>query len=337
MNLSDYPAIDHPVPPVVQTPGRRPGTVSLSVVAPCYNESTVLHEFHQRMTAACRSLGSDYEIILVNDGSCDETWEILLDLASRDAQLVCISLSRNHGHQLALTAGLRYCRGEHIFIIDADLQDPPELLGAMVALADKGADVVYGKRRKRAGESAFKKLTAHVFYRVLNTLTDRQIPKDTGDFRLISRRVLEVINSMPENHRFMRGMISWAGFRQVPILYDRSPRFAGGTKYTVRKMVDFAIDAITSFSVKPLRLAFYTAFLLSLLSLLLLAYSIFAYFVFNTIRGWTSIMAVMLFFLSAQFLFLGLIGEYVGRMYLEVKQRPLFIVQDVVYGKCPEQ
>jgi dolichol-phosphate mannosyltransferase len=308
------------------------GTVRLTVVSPCFNEADVLLEFHERVTEVCRRLVPDYEIVLVDDGSSDATWPILAELASRDPHMVCISLSRNHGHQIALTAGLHYCRGERILIIDADLQDPPELLGEMMKLADEGNDVVYGMRKTRAGESVYKKLTAYLFYRVLNALADREIPKDTGDFRLITRRVLDILNAMPENHRFIRGMISWAGFRQVPLLYDRHARFAGETKYTLRKMLSFGLDAITSFSVKPLRLAFYAAFIISGASVLLLAYSVFAYFATNTVRGWTSLIAVMLFFLSAQFLVLGLIGEYLGRMYLEAKRRPLFVVQNVVYG-----
>jgi dolichol-phosphate mannosyltransferase len=314
---------------------RRDATTKLSAVAPCYNEAAVLVEFHRRMSAACGTVTDDYEIVLVNDGSSDGSWPLLLSLAAEDPHVVAINLSRNHGHQLALTAGLAYCRGERILIIDADLQDPPELLSEMMALCDRGADIVYGKRRSRAGESIFKRLTAFLFYRLLNLFTDQHIPEDTGDFRLITRRVLDVLNSMPENHRFIRGMISWVGFRQVPFLYDRSPRFAGETKYKLRKMLRFALDAVTSFSVRPLRLAFYAGGAFCVLSILLLAYSIAAYFVDKTIRGWTSLMAVMLFFLAAQFLVLGLIGEYVGRLYMETKHRPLFIVADIVVGGRP--
>lgn len=248
-----------------------------------------------------------------------------------------MNLSRNHGHQLALTAGLSHCSGERIFIIDADLQDPPELLGEFMEAMDADVDVVYGKRRSRAGESGFKKGSAFLFYRILNLFVDQPIPADTGDFRLISRRVLNVFNSMPENHRFIRGMIAWVGFRQEPLSYDRSPRFAGDTKYTLAKMFRFALDAITSFSVKPLRLAFYAGFILSGLSVLLIVFAVSAYFANDTVRGWTSLAAGFLFFMGAQFLFLGLIGEYVGRMYLEAKQRPLFVIQEVVRaGSFPE-
>lgn len=308
------------------------GLPVLSVVAPCLNEAAVLPEFHRRVTAACRRITDRYEIIVVNDGSSDASWPVLMSLSATDPRLIAVNLSRNHGHQLALSAGLSYCSGERILIIDADLQDPPELLGEMLEICEAGADVVYGQRRSRARETIFKKITAFLFYRLLNWLTEQNIPRDTGDFRLITRRVLDVFHAMPEKHRFIRGMISWVGFRQVPLPYDREPRFAGRSKYTLRKMFHFALDAITSFSVRPLRLAFYAGGLLCALSLAVMAYSIYAWFVQATIRGWTSIMSVMLFFVAAQFIFLGLIGEYVGRLYIEAKQRPLFIVQDVIVG-----
>ena len=314
-------------------PVKAAGSVRLTVVSPCYNESSVLPQFHERVSDVCRRLVPDYEVVLVDDGSSDDTWAIMSALAAHDPHLVCISLSRNHGHQLALTAGLHYCRGERILIIDADLQDPPELLDDMMKVVDEGYDVVYGMRRTREGESAFKKGTAFLFYRLLNAFADREIPKDTGDFRLITRRVLEILNAMPENHRFIRGMVSWAGFRQTPFMYDRKARAAGETKYPLRKMLAFALDAITSFSVKPLRLAFYAGMMLSAISILLLAYSVYAYFATNTVRGWTSMIAIMLIFFSIQFLFIGLIGEYLGRMYLEAKRRPLFVVNHVLYGE----
>jgi dolichol-phosphate mannosyltransferase len=314
-----------------------PGSLPLSVVVPCYNEAAVLAECHRRIAAACQSVTSDYEILFVNDGSSDDTWPILLSLAHTDSRVVALDLSRNHGHQLALSAGLARCRGERILIIDADLQDPPEALPEMMKLADQGVDVVYGKRRSRAGETIFKRVTAFLFYRLLNYFTEQNIPEDTGEFRLITRCVLQVFNSMTENHRFIRGMISWVGFRQAPYLYDRSPRLAGETKYTLWKMMHFALDAITSFSVKPLRIAFYVGFALCGMSLVLLLYSVYSYFVHETVRGWTSIMSVILLFLAAQFLFLGLIGEYVGRLYLEAKNRPLFVVRQVVGGRQSSQ
>lgn len=303
--------------------------IELSVAVPCCNESAVLPEFYRRVTAACAGVTRQYEIVFVDDGSSDGTWPVIRSLAENDSRVVGLSLSRNHGHQLALTAALSYCRGSRILILDADLQDPPELLPKMMSILDGGADVVYGKRNSRAGESLFKRFTAFLFYRLLNLFADQSIPEDTGDFRLITRRVLDVFNSMPENHRFIRGMISWVGFRQVALPYDRQPRLHGDTKYTLTAMFRFALDAITSFSVKPLRLGFYAAFALCGLSILLLGYSIYGYFfVRGVVPGWTSIMAVILFFLAAQFLLLGVIGEYVGRLYLEVKHRPLFMIQD---------
>jgi len=322
--------------PVRQT-AQNCGTLALSAVAPCYNEASVLPEFHRRISAACRTVTPDYEIVLVNDGSSDGTWPAMLMLAQADSHVVALDLSRNHGHQLALSAGLSCCRGQRIFIIDVDLQDPPEALPAMMELADEGFDVVYGKRTSRAGESVFKRVTAFVFYRLLNLFTEEHIPEDTGDFRLITRRVLDVFNSMPENHRFIRGMISWVGFRQTPYLYDRAPRLAGHTKYTFRRMLRFAVDAITSFSVKPLRLAFYMGLALSGMALILLVYSVYAYFAQETVRGWTSLISVLLFFLAAQFLFLGLIGEYVGRLYIETKHRPLFVIREIVRGQSSER
>lgn len=304
--------------------------VELSVVAPCYNEAEVLPEFLRRVTAVCREAADTYEIVLVNDGSSDQTWGVIRSFAATDPHVVCVNLSRNHGHQIALTAGLTYCRGERILVIDSDLQDPPELLPEMMLLVDAGADVVYGQRRTRPGESVLKRFTAFAFYRLLNSLADQRIPEDTGDFRLITRRVLHVVNAMPEAHRFIRGMVSWAGFRQVPLLYDRAPRFAGSTKYPFRKMWMFAMDAITSFSVKPLRLAFYAGFLLCGVAFAVFAYSIYVWFASNTVRGWTSIVSILLFFFASQFIVLGLIGEYLGRLYLEVKRRPLFIIDEVV-------
>lgn len=228
-------------------------TVKLSAVVPCFNEQDCLHELHARLSDSCRSaVGEDYEIILVNDGSRDGTWAIMQELAAHDPRLFAVNLARNHGHQLALTAGLSLSQGERIFIMDADLQDPPELLSAMLARMDaEEAEVVYGQRRVRAGETAFKKATANAFYRLLSRLAEVDIPRNTGDFRLMSRRALDVILAMPEQSRFVRGMVAWIGMKQLPFLYDRAPRYAGQTKYPLRKMIGFAIDAITGFSTSP--------------------------------------------------------------------------------------
>jgi dolichol-phosphate mannosyltransferase len=274
----------------------------------------------------------DYEILLVNDGSTDETWPLLVSLSAADPHVVAVNLSRNHGHQLALTAGLALCRGERILILDADLQDPPELLPEMMAALDAGADVAYGQREHRDGETAFKRATAYCFYRMMNLVADQRIPEDSGDFRLITRRVLRVFCAMPERHRFIRGMINWVGFQQVGIRYRRASRSTGKSKYTVGRMAGFALDAITSFSIRPLRLALYAGFLLCVASMAMLVVSIWAYLSHDTVRGWTSLTSLILLFFAAQFLFLGLIGEYLGRLYMESKARPLFIIDAVVSG-----
>jgi len=306
------------------------GALGLSAVVPCYDEEEVLPELYRRLSAACREcVGDDHEIVLVNDGSRDETWSGIKDLSSKDPHIVGVDLSRNYGHQIALTAGLSICRGERILIIDADLQDPPELLRDMLALADQGADVVYGQRRTRAGETRLKKITAAYFYRLLWLLSDIDIPVDSGDFRLMSRRALKALLSMPEQIRYLRGMVTWVGYNQVPILYDRAERFASATKYPLRKMIRFSLDAITGFSVKPLRIASYTGAILALLSLLMISYTVYAWMVGDVVAGWASVMTVVLVLGSANMLILGVIGEYLGRLFVEAKRRPLFIIQEI--------
>lgn len=305
-------------------------SVALSVVAPCYNEADGLQELYARVTAASRSVvGDNYEIVLINDGSSDATWSSIRALAESDPHVVGVDLSRNHGHQLALSAGLTVCRGERILIIDADLQDPPELLPKMMALMDDGADVVYGQRIERAGESWFKKSTASMFYRVLRALADVNIPRDTGDFRLMSRQALDILNSMPEQHRFIRGMVSWIGLDQRPLLYNRHARFAGATKYPVKKMIRFAIDAITGFSIRPLRMAVYFGMLFGLGGIATLFYILYGWATGQTVQGWTSLMTVILLLGSVQLFVIGVFGEYLGRLYLESKRRPLFVIREV--------
>ena len=239
---------------------------ALSIVVPCFNEEACLPELYRRLTASARTAaGDDYELVLINDGSSDRSWPVMQQIAESDSHVLGVNLSRNHGHQLALTAGLDLCRGKTILIIDADLQDPPELLPAMIeTMRESGADVVYGVRRSRAGETAFKRATAHGFYRLLSRATEIDIPVDAGDFRLMSRRALEALLAMPEQSRFIRGMVAWIGFRQVPFAYDRDERFAGETKYPFRKMLRFAFDALTGFSSAPLKLASHAGLLLSL-------------------------------------------------------------------------
>ena len=268
--------------------------------------------------------------MLVNDGSRDASWAMMRDLASADPHVLAVNLSRNHGHQLALTAGLDLCGGERILIIDADLQDPPELLPAMLeTMRSQGADVVYGVRRSRRGETAFKRATAHGFYRLLSRATEVDIPLDTGDFRLMSRRALDALLAMPEQARFIRGMVAWIGFKQLPIAYDREERFAGETKYPLSKMVRFALDALTSFSSAPLKLASHAGLALSAGSLLLILYIAYAWLSGRSIAGWTSLMLVVVILGAVQMFVLALMGEYIGRLYNQAKQRPLYIVQEV--------
>ncbi len=286
----------------------------LSIVAPCYNEEAGLEEFYRRMTAAAQeTAGSDYEFVLLNDGSSDRTWAIMADLVRRDPRVVAVNLSRRHGHQLAITAGLYTCRGERILTIDADLQDPPELLPEMWRLMDRAeADVVYGLRRQREGETMLKRGTAALFY------------------RLMTRRVLDILNSMPEQHRFIRGMVSWIGLRQVPLPYDRAARHSGASNYPLAKMIGLAFDALTSFSIMPLRLASYLGLALGCLSLLMLGYTLGSWALGHVVEGWTSLLTVVLILGSTQLILFGLLGEYVGRLYLETKRRPLFVIDQVL-------
>lgn len=304
---------------------------SLSIVIPCYNEAACLDQLHARVSAAARaSVGDDYEIVLINDGSKDESWPAMQRIAAEDRHLVAVNLSRNHGHQLALTAGLDLCSGEQILIIDADLQDPPELLADMRAtMAREGADVVYAVRRKRQGETIFKRATAAAFYRVLDSVTDTPIPLDTGDFRLMTRRALDALQSMPEQARFIRGMVAWVGFRQVPFAYDRAERFAGSTNYPLAKMLRLAIDAMTGFSTAPLRWASHLGIALTFVSLLLVVYIAIGFFTGSAVQGWTSTMLVTVVLGAAQMFVLGMIGEYLGRLYIESKRRPLYLVADI--------
>jgi dolichol-phosphate mannosyltransferase len=305
--------------------------MKLSIVVPCYNEEACLPALHERLGAAARAtFGDDYEILLVNDGSKDRSWPIMSAMAEEDPHLVAVNLSRNHGHQLALTAGLDLARGDVVLIIDADLQDPPELLGAMVeTMRNEGADVVYGVRKSRAGETAFKRATAHGFYRLLANATDVDIPLDAGDFRLISRRALDILLAMPEQARFIRGMVAWIGFKQVPILYNRDERFAGESKYPLSKMLRFALDALTGFSSAPLKLASHAGLALSAGSVLIVLYILYAWIAGRNIQGWTSLMLVVVVLGAVQMFVLALMGEYIGRLYNESKRRPLYIVQEI--------
>jgi len=302
----------------------------LSIVAPCLNEQEVVGEFLRRATAACEATGKSFEILIVDDGSTDATWEKLQSHAQLDSRVHAIRLARNFGHQSALSAGLAECRGEKALLIDADLQDPPELLAGMLELAQREqADIVYGQRRSRAGISSFLNICYKTFYRILTWLSGTEIPPDTGDFRLVSRRVIGVVNAMPEQHRFLRGMFSWTGFKQVAFSYDRGARAAGTPSYTWRKLFALAADGIMSFSVKPLRLATALAGVLAASGLAVTVWLVLGYTYFdNPPQGWTSLMVVVLFVGALQLLVLGVIGEYIGRIFVEQKARPVFIVSD---------
>ena len=305
--------------------------MKLSVVIPCFNEEACLEVLHRRVGAAAKkAVGEDYEIVLINDGSRDSSWTVMRRLAAQDPHLVAINLSRNHGHQLALTAGLDLCSGDVILVIDADLQAPPELLGDMLATMDaEDADVVYGVRKSRAGETAFKRATAHGFYRLLSRATEVEIPLDAGDFRLMSRRALDALLSMPEQARFIRGMVAWIGFNQVPFLYDRQERLAGETKYPLGKMIRFALDALTGFSSAPLKLASHAGLWLAVGSLVLILYIVYSWIGGRSIQGWTSLMLVVVVLGAVQMFVLALMGEYIGRLYNEAKRRPLYIIQEI--------
>ncbi len=321
-------------------------TYKLAIVAPCYNEAAGLPEFVRRIKAVCQQLACEHEIVLVNDGSRDNTLQVALAEAAQDPAIRVVNLLRNFGHQAAVTAGLDIAAGDAVVLIDSDLQDPPEIIIDMVREWKAGADVAYGQRRKREGETAFKLFTAAVFYRLLRRMTKSNIPADTGDFRLMDRRVVEVLRSMREPHRFIRGMVSWVGGKQVAVQYDRKPRFAGETKYPLRKMVAFAVDAITSFSVVPLR--FVTWLALGIIALTILAaIGVVAVKLVNPhyfIPGYPSIIITIVFFGGVQLLALGVIGEYIGRMFEAVKARPIYIVEQVyqqksglVHGRVPDR
>lgn len=313
----------------------------LSVVVPCYNEEAGLPRFLERMTVACQNhAGGAYEIVLVNDGSRDNSWACMRAMAKTKPGVVAVNLSRNHGHQLAVSAGLAVARGERVLVIDADLQDPPELLCEMMARMDEGYDVVFGRRRVRAGESVFKRGTAHVFYRMLSRISDVDIPVDVGDFRLMSRDIVDKLNAMPEQDRFLRGMIAWLGGRQTEVLYDRDMRVAGTTGYSLMKMLRLAVSGVTSFSTLPMQLAGVATAAGVLVGLGLSVYILRGAMLGQAVPGWTSLALVITFFSSAQLASLAVISLYISRIFKQVKQRPLFLIHDVVecemrYGMSP--
>lgn len=301
----------------------------LSVVIPMYYEEEVAEKCYEKMTEVLSKIENyDYELICVNDGSKDKTLPILESIAEQDKKVKVISFARNFGHQCAVTAGLQEVTGDAIIIIDADLQDPPELIPDMLKYWEDGYQVVYGKRKTRDGESKFKLFTAKMFYKTLNALSDVEIPKDTGDFRLVDRKIVDQMNSLPEHNKFLRGLWGWLGYKQYAFEYERKERFAGKTKYPLKKMLKLASDGIIGFSTKPLKLVGVLGIISILISLLVLLYSIIA-FIFNfnnLVNGWTSIMVAITFFAGVQLLSLWIMSEYIGRIYDESKQRPQYII-----------
>lgn len=305
------------------------GAVELSVVAPMYNEAANLDRFFERLVPVLDGLGSSYEIVCVNDGSSDETLSRLLEHRRRAPAITVIDLARNFGKEIALSAGLEHARGAAVVPIDADLQDPPELIAELVARWREGYDVVYATRRSRRGEGWLKRLTANAFYRVLDRLTEIPIPRDTGDFRLLDRRVVDALIRLPERTRFMKGLFAWVGFRQTAVLYDRQPRHAGTTKWNYWRLWNLAIDGITSFSSIPLKVWGYVGLVLSLLAFLYAAFLVLRTLAFGIdVPGYASLMVVILFLGGMQLITLGVIGEYLGRIYTEVKGRPLYLVRE---------
>ncbi|WP_054693448.1 glycosyltransferase family 2 protein [Syntrophomonas palmitatica] len=299
-----------------------------SVIIPVYNEEAVIRESYRRLKAVMDTLAEPYELIFINDGSQDKTAQIIEALARKDQSIRLLSFSRNFGHQIAITAGMDYARGQAVIIIDADLQDPPEIIPAMIAKWREGYEVVYGRRLQRKGETRFKKWSARVFYRTLRALTEVDIPLDTGDFRLMDQKVVEAMRTMREKNRFVRGLVSWVGFRQTAVDYVREERFAGESKYPLKKMLCLSIDGITSFSYKPLKLAAYLGFIVSCASFIYLLISLAQkIFTDSAAAGWTSLIACILLLNGVILLMLGIIGEYIGRIFEESKNRPLYILR----------
>jgi dolichol-phosphate mannosyltransferase len=300
-----------------------------SIVAPVFNEEGILEELHRRVTKVMDTLDEPYELVLVNDGSTDRSLELMLRLRERDDRVKIINFSRNFGHQVAITAGLDYAQGDAVIIIDADLQDPPEVILDLIAKWKEGYEVVYAVRESRRGETWFKELTAKLFYRLMSRITDVEIPKDAGDFRLTDRKVVKALREIRERHRFMRGLSVWTGFRQTGVTYVRAERYAGETKYPLRKMLRFALDGITSFSYLPLQIATYLGFAIASISLIAIIAVIFLrLYGRHALLGQATTLVSVLFLGGIQLIFLGIIGEYLGRIYDEVKARPLYLVSD---------
>jgi len=303
---------------------------TLAVVVPAYNEGDGLREFHRRLSAVLDGLDLDAGVIYVDDGSRDTTWAVMQALAAADRRVATLRLSRNFGKEIALTAGLDYADADAVIVIDADLQDPPEVIAQFVARWREGYDVVYGTRGERAGETWLKRITASLFYRVIGRMSATPIPADTGDFRLLSRRAHVALKGLRERHRFMKGLFAWVGFRQCALVYQRDPRHAGESKFNYWKLWNFALEGITSFSAAPLKLATYVGVVTALVAFLFGVWVVAKAALFgDAVRGYPSLMAVMLFLGGLQLLALGIIGEYLGRLFMEAKQRPLYLLDAV--------
>lgn len=303
--------------------------IELSIIVPVYNEEGVLEELHSRLSATAKKITSNYEIIFINDGSSDESLNIIQTLVVRDVQTFFVNLSRNFGHQIAVTAGVDLCKGKAVVIIDGDLQDPPELILDMYRKHKEGYNVVYATRAHRKGESLFKKSTAALFYKILRSITSIDIPLDTGDFRLIDDNIVRYLKKMPEQNKFIRGQVSWLGFKQTGIQYNRDERKHGETGYSFKKMLQLAMDAITSFSDIPLKIVTKAGFLISLVSFMIIVYALYAHFILDkTIAGWTSLIFSSMFIGGVQLFSIGIIGTYISRINKNVMNRPLYIVSE---------
>jgi polyisoprenyl-phosphate glycosyltransferase len=303
-------------------------SIELSVIIPIYNESAIIVELNDRLIKACSSITDKFELIYVNDGSKDNSQEILSHLANSVSECNYINFSRNFGHQIAVTAGLDACRGNSVVIIDGDLQDPPELIPELYAKHKEGFEVVYAQRKSRKGESVFKKYTAKMFYRILKNLTNVTIPVDTGDFRIIDRKVVDALKKMPEQNKFLRGQIAWIGYRQTAVLFDRHERKAGNSGYPFSKMLKFALDGITGFSDRPLAFVTRMGFWVSFFSFIVIVYALLSHFVLQqTITGWTSIIISTMFIGGIQLFSIGIIGEYISRINTNAQNRPLYIIE----------
>ncbi|MGC7873143.1 glycosyltransferase family 2 protein [Desulfosporosinus sp. SYSU MS00001] len=312
--------------------------IRYSVVIPVYNEDAVLEQTYRRLKQVMASTGEAYELIFVNDGSCDDSVDLIKGLCDRDPSVKLLSFSRNFGHQVAITAGMDYSRGAAVVVIDADLQDPPELILEMIDKWKAGYEVVYAQRKQRKGETFFKKQTAHLFYRFLNASTDIDIPVDTGDFRLIDRKVCDILKQLPEKNRYVRGLVSWVGFKQTAVEYDRDPRLAGESKYPLKKMIKLCLDGLTSFSFKPIKLASYSgAGLIALGFVYLVFLLLFKIVGSSAIGGWNLVLVGEMVLTGFLLLMMGIMGEYIGRIYDETRNRPLYVVGESYHQEEKER